>query len=36
MFVIVEDEQVTEETDALIFVNIVAEWKGMLAEGTVV
>ena len=27
-----EDEQVTEEAD----VNIVVEWKGMLADGTVV
>ena len=31
-FFVVEDEQVIEEAD----VNIVVEWKGILAEGTVV
>ena len=32
-FVVVEDEQVTEEADN---VNIVVEWKGMLAESILV
>ena len=33
---VVEDEQVTEEADVLMWMNIVVEWIGMLAEGTVV
>ena len=34
VFFVVEDEQVTEEADMLMW--IVVEGKGMLAEGTVV
>ena len=34
VFFVVEDEQVTESRYAN--VNIVVEWKGMLAKGTVV
>ena len=36
VFFVVEDKQMTEEADMLMWMNIVVEWKGMLGEGAVV